>query len=373
MNLFFILFLLIAAAAHPAEFETTVNGDRVNMYYEDGTYFQPKFTLYKWNEEESLTIEYSEAIFDKCEIEEDKYKAEADNMELEVFGLGNEFKMEITFQEKPDSNVLVFELTNWENFNFYYQPPLTQEDIDLGCYRPDDVVGSYAVYHKTKKHNNYKTGKAFHIYRPKFIDSVGNWTWVDLHIENGIYTVTIPQEFLDTCIYPIKANDTFGNTSSGDSDLGLDGYMHGSTFTSGVGESGTTSTIHCYTQDTNGSVMMAMYTDEPGQPQDKLGTEATESTPVAYTTSANVENYVADFTAETVYWLCFNTASNCDLRYDSSSGVDKWHDYGEQILPAEAHSSWGTGTRLMSIWVTYSGGEPPAAAPSVVPQIIILE
>jgi len=36
-------------------------------------------------------------------------------------------------------------------------------------------------------------------------------------IENGIYSVEIPQEFLDKAVYPIKSNDDFGYASIGSS------------------------------------------------------------------------------------------------------------------------------------------------------------
>jgi len=41
----------------------------------------------------------------------------------------------------------------------------------------------------------YKAGKFGHIYRPHLYDSNGLEAWGDLHIENGIYSVEIPQEF----------------------------------------------------------------------------------------------------------------------------------------------------------------------------------
>ena len=123
--------------------------------------------------------------------------------------------------------------------DFFYQPPLTQEyqngyseefqkeiavsetqvkDLEGNVLveRPENVVGSYAVYHQTKGGMNdingkdYKTGKAFHIFRPKIIDAEGKETWGNLHIENGIYSEEIPQDFLNKAVYPIKSNATFG-------------------------------------------------------------------------------------------------------------------------------------------------------------------
>jgi hypothetical protein len=51
--------------------------------------------------------------------------------------------------------------------------------------------------------------------------------WGNLHIENGIYSVEIPQDFLDKAVYPIKSNDTFGYTSIGSYATGNAGYARG--------------------------------------------------------------------------------------------------------------------------------------------------
>src|SRR3990167_10435198 len=63
----------------------------------------------------------------------------------------------------------------------------------------------------------YKTGKAFHIYRPKVIDANGVETWGDLNIDeqNGLLTVTIDQTWLETALYPVIVDPTFGYTSIG--------------------------------------------------------------------------------------------------------------------------------------------------------------
>ena len=102
---------------------------------------------------------------------------------------------------------------------------ITQEEIDDGASRPENVVGSYAVYHQTRGRVNdsagmeYKTGKAFHIYRPEAIDRDGNKVWCDLSIseQTGTLTVTVPQPFLDTAMYPVRVDPTFGYTTAGSS------------------------------------------------------------------------------------------------------------------------------------------------------------
>src|SRR4030042_1498594 len=130
------------------------------------------------------------------------------------------YKYFLYLNEPPATNKIEFDIET-SGLDFFYQPELTQQEIDDGCIRPPEIVGSYAVYHQTKGGMNdsagkeYKVGKAFHIYRPHIIDAEGTETWGNLHIENGIYSVEIPQDFLDTAVYPIKSNDTFGYTTVG--------------------------------------------------------------------------------------------------------------------------------------------------------------
>lgn len=143
------------------------------------------------------------------------------------------FKFGLILKKKPAKNSWTSTITGHENLDFFFQPALANENGDGSTWensewggkrtRPADVNNSYAVYHKTKRDHilgqkNYATGKVAHIYRPKFIDANGAWVWGDINISNGEYTVTCPQSFLDSAVYPVKANDTFGYTTIGGSD-----------------------------------------------------------------------------------------------------------------------------------------------------------
>jgi hypothetical protein len=150
------------------------------------------------------------------DIEAHFYELAADGEQLEEGGL----EFEIVYKKKPKSNVVEFTIQT-KGLDFFYQPPLTQAEIDRGDKQPENVVGSYAVYHKTKKNNRYKTGKAFHIYRPHVIDSDDNETWADLYVdvEAGTLEITVPQHFLDSAVYPVTVDPTLGYTSIGASNI----------------------------------------------------------------------------------------------------------------------------------------------------------
>ncbi len=139
------------------------------------------------------------------------------------------FEFDVVLPTKPASNVLTWSLQHKE-LDFFYQPALTPEEIAEGAQRPEHVEGSYAVYHKTKKNNKiggkeYRTGKAFHIYRPFAEDAEGKRAWCELNIIDTEMTVTTPQSFLDTAVYPVRIDPTFGYTTLGASGIEYIGWV----------------------------------------------------------------------------------------------------------------------------------------------------
>ena len=176
--------------------------------------FEPQLKIIRWDNDANFSIRYVDADVSTPIIVENSTKIEYQSTKIEAHfkEAGEGYDFEIILKEKPVSNVSNFTIET-KNLNFFYQPALTQQEIDDEVNRPDNVVGSYAVYHSTQKnHNkgqtNYKTGKAFHIYRPKAIDANNNSVWCDLSIDTNAktLTVTIPQSFLDTATYPVIHN-----------------------------------------------------------------------------------------------------------------------------------------------------------------------
>lgn len=131
------------------------------------------------------------------------------------------FEFDVVLDGPPSSNRLDFTL-NFKDADFYYQGELTAEEIKEGCRRPENVVGSYAVYASTAKTNyvggkEYRTGKLGHIYRPRVRDAKGAEVWGVLAIDAaaGVLSITIPQAFLDSAVYPVTVDPTFGYTTQG--------------------------------------------------------------------------------------------------------------------------------------------------------------
>jgi len=194
--------------------------------------FYPQAKIMRWDNEVNASFRYVDKeagnpviITEGKVIKYIKPKVEFHTYELDPNNLGEDggLEIELILKEKPDTNKFEFTIQTKE-LDFFYQPPLTQSEIQTEeTVRSENVIGSYAVYHKTKGRMNdaagmeYKVGKAFHIYRPKVIDADRNETWGELNINEaeGFLIVTIDQNFLDNAIYPVIVDPTFGYTSIG--------------------------------------------------------------------------------------------------------------------------------------------------------------
>ena len=60
------------------------------------------------------------------------------------------FEIEIILREKPKSSVFAFPIEDAQDLDFFDQPQPSPKEIPEGTVRDESVIGSYAVYHKTK-------------------------------------------------------------------------------------------------------------------------------------------------------------------------------------------------------------------------------
>lgn len=202
--------------------------------------FKPQFKLMRWDNEVNFSLRLKDGVDNSTSPENDlnvlkwiSNKREAHFYDKPEMGEDGGFEFEVLLKEKPKSNKIEFSIRS-KGLDFFYQPELTEQEKRDGNIRPDNVIGSYAVYHKTKKDNHtngkhYKTGKAFHILRPKIIDSKGDWVWGELNIDvkKQDLTIIVPQKFLDNGVYPIIVDPTFGYTTAGFSETARQaGYAH---------------------------------------------------------------------------------------------------------------------------------------------------
>lgn len=220
-------------------------------------------TSFPWKDQEGfkVVVDLGEPTIDERIKDKRKKEVVTEVVDLES---GEGFKVDILLNEKPDTNVFCQTIEGAEDYDFFYQPPLTEEEIKEGAERPENVVGSYAVYHKTLKNNravkvegniwdryststqqemveqnklfarasqdgkslewfevvkDYATGKVMHIYRPQVwsLSDPDNKLWAELSYSDAQSTlcVTAPQEFIENAEYPVRIDPTFGYTSAG--------------------------------------------------------------------------------------------------------------------------------------------------------------
>ena len=176
-------------------------------------------------------------------------------------------KWDIEFGECPKSLTLSWEIKCSDAIEFYYQGPLTEEEIKDGCVRPDEIVGSYAVY-CNKANNKYKTGKLCHIPRPFVIDANGSREWCDMLITDGVLTITLPELFMQSAVYPVRLDPTIGYTTAGASSAASSRYLESINDSVTMPVNGTASKVYAYMKGSGAdhSALLGFYNASSGLP-----------------------------------------------------------------------------------------------------------
>lgn len=341
----------------PARFTSIELGDS-----KQPSIFYPQFKTLHWDNECNFSVRLIDDNYEVGRIDQEKDGTVTWSKDNKVVRLYNKqtsdedggFEFEVEFAIKPDTNVVRFSIQT-KNLDFFYQPELTDQEKKTS-FRPENVIGSYAVYHKTQRGNllgskQYKTGKAFHIYRPFVIDSLGVRVWCELNIneKEELVTITIPQDFLDNAIYPVIVDPTFGYTSIGATN-DFNSGTEGSVFT--APSSGTVTKLTTYGSHVFGDFTIdnALYSETSNHP----------NVPLAISSAVNVT---------TTGWVDSNTISQA-----ISNGVNYWlmiwaHG-GNQITRSdtgaanqsvnqssgESYSTWPNpyGTPIFQLNIVYS-------------------
>lgn len=371
-------------------------GERVEIAKE-----RAAFTLKGWNDEYAITVvpQIPTASFGAAERDfQDtasrpllskrmEYKSGDVTAFIEPREASNEFDIDFILDAKPDTNVFTYRIEGAEDFDFFYQPALTEQEIANGDGRPENVIGSYAVYHKEKANHrvgstNYATGKVMHIYRPKAIDANGNEMWAALSYADGVLSVTVPEKFLDAAVYPVIVDPTFGYTSIGASTSNSSAPVCRSAVTT---EDGSITTIHAYRLDSASSfseMATAVYSDNGGTvsgavPLDLLATDSGNYTFVGTSADWYTTNLSYSVTNATKYWLCSwmsNTTGNETYYRDTDvSGATIRIGSGTfDTFPDPWAAASQVTFAIKSIYATYTTGGG-GAAPSIESDLILFE
>lgn len=287
------------------------------------------------------------------------------------------YQFNVTLEKPPISNIFKFPLET-EGLTFLYQPPLTEE-LDIKQYdflnatdaigktevihRPENVVGSYAVYKQNVKSG--ETGKLYHIYTPLIIDAKGSQVWGKLNVTETALTVTVPKDFLEKAVYPIIIDPSFGYTTiGGTSAAGYSGeYAVKTLFT--TPEAGTLNTVTVYSVGSNGIYIdLGMYSSTSLLTREKTLKDASSGW-----FTADVADY--GFLGSTEYGLAFKTigATALNFNYDSGSANQCQRNFGLNVAD-NLPSTFTVSDQVPRLWSIYANYTASAVTPENVSVVL---
>lgn len=335
--------------------------------------FHPQAKLKYWDNECNFSIRYNDPDNDSMDdtlygLDDQvvRWRSKDDKREVRLYELdGFEdggFEIEVILNDIPESNVIEYTLQT-KGLDFFYQPPLTEKQLEIHpetkepIYgRPDNVIGSYAAYHKSKSNNEYRTGKAFHIYRPEAIDSKGNKVWCDLNIdeENDLLNITIDQNWLENASYPVVVDPTFGNDTSGSSYVTL-GSNAAACFKAESPSAGTVYDIYAYSSGQYG--FKAVIWDGDDGAVNKAGSSIqTNTTPQWF--SAGFFGGDPTMDAETDYYWGYVNLSGLRQYYDSGNTYTSYYDSSNNMGTPTAMDGTSVSDKY-SIYIDYTAAALP--------------
>lgn len=302
---------------------------------------------------------------------------------------------------KPPPNgryMFPFDIQTW-GVRFEYQRQLTQREIAMGDVRPDNIVGSYAVY-KTSDNivsviDGVKTfgfggAKVTHIKRPKAWTAVGDTTWGVIEIIDEINRMRIGVDStwlanVDRANYPVTIDPNFGVEDVGASGMSAGMLFLGYKVTTGsdaAGASFDSVAFHVNSRDAGGcdgvggcSFIWGLYSHDAGNDEPDALLSAQSSGGATTGTGWDALNTgfaVYNLGASTIYWLCalsdhdsqpeikfsFDHQTDLEVRFARSDTYDNT-DY--PTLPANFGTLLLDDDRTVSVYGSYtvSGGDEP--------------
>lgn len=330
-------------------------------------------TLKRWDDTASLVIKRNTVIEKgKRRLLSNSFQWDSESETSVLTPIEGGLKFDVILQKKPKNNIVEWTVEGGEQFDWYYQDSLAKENpnekcTDIECVdetgeviksRPESVVGSYAVYHKTfvnhiEGKTNYATGKFTHIFRPKIISADKKEVWGILHYSNNTLSVEIPKDFKG--LYPLHIDPTFGYTTQGGSDATLaTRYDDGGAAQLGTAITGTLTDVSAYIKKSGtpaNTVSLRLYSSSGGVPSSNL----VGSSPLSLTTSYALKTATlsysmtgSDYFAVALSSALGSSGSGSQIAYDSGSGSGAY--FGSL--------SWAADTNRYSVYATYtaSGG-----------------
>lgn len=380
-------------ARHHNRYPTTVIGDSTKKD------FDPSFKIDCWSGEAFLKVNLSTTAHNlNNAVKKVKVHNGKAHVELSTVGASHKmyalnemgFEWEIVLPSKPASNVFTYSIET-ENLVFWKQSML-EFDPEDGDLRPDSIRGSYAVYHASRKGNvrringtdttyeNYLTGKAGHMFRPKIVRNDGKFVYGEIDITSAFLVLTVPQKFLDDAEtehqYPVIIDPYFGyNTVGVDGGHASNTYMRFNRYTVSEG-TGTVDSGYAYFTIAADYVYgkVGLYTDngtacgvsyDACDPQTFMDSTTEFLAYPATTWVVGVFAAGATITDGSHYWVAFfqNDYTTSALAYDTDDGATLPYDnmhyttgsgWTWPTFPTTATTDGSTSHRIYSMYIAYT-------------------
>lgn len=258
----------------------------------------------------------------------------------------------------------------WDKVFFAIQPELTQEEINEGGYRPDHVIHSVSLYHKTKCNHvvgqrNYKIGKFAQIYRPFIRDSLGGFAWGEWEVdtENQRLVKAFPAAAFNLLADWWDVDGDYGETSAPSSSSTTTGVARGA-LRNGAG--------NLYTSAEDGNIVsVTAWTGVASVAFDVAVYDVNEATPVptdllaedSGTTASGdpVESEVTFGTPGTAvngqaYCPCFAVTNNIKWYYEFVGGSAKYVYQADTTFDDPWGGDTANGTVIGVYYTVETGG-----------------
>lgn len=331
--------------------------------------FHPQTKIMRWNNEVNVSLrlvhdEESPTVKGNGE----KVEWIGETKQVDFYEIEDATEIDVTLFERPAGDKLEFSI-NTKGVEFYYQPPLTDKEIEAGFNRPDNIVGSWVVWATEQRTNIdgktiYGTGKVGHIFNSLMSDAKGrtartNPQIVDNGDGTGKLTINFDKDFLENAVYPIRhaAGLTFGYTTVGGSDAAssANGVQASIGTPSGAG---TVSSISFYGYQVSGSPNA-----KPGIwkvsdntiPANGIAPSVAinSGTPQWWTSNYSISPSV---TAQDYYVGALHDSSGARMYYDALGGTVGGIDLTNSYTTPEDFQPLGGGTEALawSVYATYT-------------------
>lgn len=284
-----------------------------------------------------LTVSQVDTIVQQPKVTADgKYQMiGADKTHL-FYPVKDGFEYAIQYDSPPAVDSETFKIDGADNYDFVYQPALTDEEVKAGIVRPDDVVGSYAVF-------DHFGNKVFHVYRPFLVDALGNKMWATLSYDVVTHELKVsePPSWMASAAYPVVLDPTFGKTSVGASsdNLPANYWTAVGTYTAASSDTVNSVSVYVNTGTANGvHVTLGIYGDIAGVPV---------GSPVCSTVEGTVSG---------VGWMTLATAAPCSVTSGSTYWIGMTHDTSDIYVALDSVSR----TLVYKSGVSYTSGVMPS-------------